>query len=202
MKDDELKLLEGAYTIEDLSERKGITKNSAYNLIAKLQKEGYATRKGGGRVKAIYFISARRKALEGNGMFEILNKYSKIKINPPFEHRVKGKYSTENAIVDLVLIRDQRITRSLLHLFNHVKDWKTLHEYSKKKNVWNETLALYELSRLFIKVRKMPKKYETLFHKYEKKIYYIDGLYSKDDKIRKLEDKFNLYLPFNKGDLE
>lgn len=202
MKEDELKLLEGAYTIEDLAERKSLTKNSAYNLISKLQKQGYATRRGGGRVKAIYFISARKKVLKGTGMFEMLNQFSKIKINPPFEHRVIGKYTIENAIVDLIEIRDQRITHALLYLFNQIKDWKTLYEYAKKKDLWIETCALYELSRLFIKVRKMPERYKKIYSKYKKKTYLIDGLSSKDERIKEVENRFNLYLPFSRGDFE
>ena len=76
-------------------------------------------------------------------MFEILNKYSKEKVVPLFEHSAHYKYSVEEAIVDLINLDSVRINIALLSLFNQVKNWNKLYSLAKKhKNRRNVGLCL------------------------------------------------------------
>ena len=200
MKLETLKLLRGKHTIDSVAEEMGITKDSAANLISKLKKEGYVKTDGGGRQKRIYTISTR-KEVEGKGMFDIINKYSKIKIIPAFKHVAYGKYTVENAIVDAIKTKDFRTIQASLYLFNHVKNWKRLHELAKKNDLEQEVGALYDLARIHIKTRKMPENIRKSMKKIDKKKTLIRGLRTDDKNIKKINKEWNVELPFSKKDL-
>ncbi len=195
-----LKLIEGMHTIETLAQALNLTKGSAYNLIAKLEKQGYATKTGGGRTKAIYRISPLKDNLKENGMFSILNANSPMKMHPAFKHAVFGSYHLEEAMVDIIALRQQRFVHAALYLFNHVRDWARLYSYARKKRLWTEILSLYMLAKIFLKVRRLPERYKKLFKPYPSKRHIIPGLESHDKTIQDIEQKFNVYLPFNEAD--
>lgn len=194
-----LKKIEGKHTAETLCETLGITRQSAINLVSKLKKEGYAKVSGGGRQKRIYTISTKLfpdKKYEG--MFDILNRHSKEKIMPPFDHFPHTRYKVENAIIDLIEFDDIRILTNMLPLFNHVTDWKLLYNLSKKREVQRKIGALYDISRAFLKVRKMPLKIRKLLLKSKSKSDFQRS--SKD--FKDYEKIWLVKIPFNKKDLE
>ena len=195
MKLEKLKLIEGKQTVKTIAETLSLTRNSVFNLVSKLKKEGYL--KGDGR---IYTISTRKDNLRGVGMYDLLNKNSKIKVAQKYFHKVIGEYTIEDALVDAVKEGEIRIIHSALYLFNKVKDWKRLFTRARNKGIETEILALYELSRMFTKTRKMPEKYYTKAKKKDH-IYIVKGMSSDDANIKEIERKYGIYLPFNKGDL-
>ena len=72
--------LEGLQTVETTAEALNIKKQSALNIISRLKKQGYVTKSGGNRQKRLYKITARKQRKRDQGMFDIINKYSKMKL--------------------------------------------------------------------------------------------------------------------------
>lgn len=157
-----LKKLEGLQTVDTVSSILNISKQSAINLISRLKKEGHVKTTGGGTQKRIYKVSIKKfRENNENNMFSILNRYSKNKVNPLFNHVTNDKnYSVENAIVDLIELNNTRILINMLPLFNHVKNWTKLFNLALKKNVENNVYSLYLIAKKYTKVRKMPKRYD------------------------------------------
>lgn len=153
-----MNLKEGKYTLEKFAEEKGISKQSALNLLSKLKKQGYVQVSGGGKQKRIYTISKLRKE-KTNGFYPIVNKYSPLKLHPKFEHYIHGRYTIEAAVIDGIKIGDARTLEATSYLFNHVKNWKKLFDLAKKENVTNKLISLYKKAIKKIKCRRMPKRY-------------------------------------------
>jgi len=151
--------MEGKYTLELFAEKKGLTKNSALNLLSKLKKQGYITVSGGGKQKRIYTIYKTPQE-QANGFYTIVNKYSPEKLVPKFKHIVKGKYTVERAIIDGIKIGDVRTLTATEHLFRHLKNWKLLFDLAKKNKVIGKLHLLYKSARKNTKTKTMPKRYE------------------------------------------
>lgn len=150
--------MEGKFTLEKFAEKKGIKKTSAINLLSKLKKENKVIVSGGGKQKRIYTINNLPKK-KTNGFYDIINKYSKTKLVPKFEHYVEGNYKIENAIIDGIKIGDSRTLEATKDLFNHVKNWKRLFDLGKKHNLLSDIRKLYEDAKNTRKVRKIPRRY-------------------------------------------
>lgn len=196
-----LKQLEGKQTIDTIVQMIGLKKASALNLISRLKKEGYVKTEGGGKQKRIYTISSK-KVIEENGIFTVINRYSKIKVIPSFVHVVHGKYRPEDALIDAILLKDFRTLQAALYLFNHITDWSRLHFLSKKRGIEAIVGALYDSARQIIKTRRMPfKMRNSLFKKRPpKKEEIIKGLHTDDFQLKKVEDIWNIIIPFSKKD--
>ena len=150
--------MEGKYTIETFAKEKSLTRQSALNLISKLKKQGYVQVSGGGKQKRIYTFS-KTPQTPTNGFYDLVNKYSPEKLVPRFKHRVIGKYTVEQAIIDGIKIGDIRTLTATSYLFNQVKNWKYLFDLAKKNKCVNKIKKLYQQTRKKIKVRKMPRRY-------------------------------------------
>ena len=151
--------LKGKFTLEMLSDRLKLTKNSTLNLLSKLRKEGRVRTSGGRDQKRIYTIY-KIPTKKTNGFYDIVNKFSKIKLVPAYNHYTYGKYSVEHAIIHGILSKDIRTIEATKYLFNHVRDWKLLFELAKKKSVTDKVYELYKEARKSFKCKKMPKRYE------------------------------------------
>jgi DNA-binding Lrp family transcriptional regulator len=194
MKD--LAKIQGLRTIEEISQILGITRQSAINLVSKLKKEGYATKTGGRQQKRIYKITIYQQT-KSNGMFDIINKYSKIKVIPLFKHVINGEYSAENALIDAVLLRNRRVLLASLFLFNHIKDWKKLSQLAKKHNIESKIGCLYDLARTAVKTRRIP---ENIYKKLKtKKTKHAVNLADNSEILNK---EWNCLIPFSKEDLK
>lgn len=152
--------VEGKFTVETFAKEKGLSRQSAINLISKLKKRGYVETTGGGKQKRIYTIykTPRRKS---NGFYSVINKYSANKLNPKFEHIVIGNYTIEHAIIDGIEIGDVRTLDATTNLFRHVKNWKRLFELAKKHELTNEVRALYRKALTKTRCKRMPKVYKN-----------------------------------------
>lgn len=191
------KLLEGRQTLETISNLTHLKKTSCLNLISRLKKANYLIKTGGGKQKRIYTIS-QKKLLKSNGMFDILNKYAKKKIIPPFEHTAHSDYKIEDAIADLISLKSVRINVVLLSLFNHIKNWNYLYQSSKQKNVTRNIGLFYDIARLTEKTKRMP---NNIYQRFLSSNSYMPYKNSGGD-FKDLEKKWRLKVPLKRKDLQ
>jgi len=197
MKMQQLQQIEGLQTVETVADELRISKQGALNLLCRLKKEGHVTVKGGGKQPRIYRITVTKQRKRDLGMFDIINRYSPMKIQPKYDHQVHGTYNVEDAIVDAVRTRSFRILLASLRLFTHVKDWKRLYRISKAKDLWQEVGAMYNIARRFFRVRAMPRRYQKNgFARYK----YLIRPY-RTEEFRSIERHWKTYIPFNKNDI-
>ena len=175
-----LQKLEGLHTIETLAETLNIKRQSALNLISKLKKEGYVTTNGGRHQKRFYKITTKKQRNRDYGMFDIINKYSPMKLAPWYDHQVHGIYTEEDALIDAIQTQSFRVILASMRLFNHVHDWTKLYKLAKEKNCWQKVGALYDISKIYFRVKKMPLLYQH--QKFIKKQFLIKR-YTTTEKI-------------------
>ncbi len=198
-----LQLIRGKQTIESMEEILHLKKSTILNRLVQLRKKGYVQTSKGSNGKRMYTISTK-KFPQGEGMFTVINTYSKMKLVPQFIHIVRGKYGPEEALIDAIDFKNFRVLQASLWLFNHITKWKRLHELAKKKNVEPVVGALYDTARLVIRTRKMPENiYKSLLRKKtRKKIILRPHLQTNDPRILKIEQKWHVIIPFARADLE
>ena len=196
------KRLEGINTLKMVRENLNVQKSTAIKMLSLLRKEGFVETSGGGKKPRLYTISPIRIAgKEHLGLYDIINKYSKIKLFKPFEHKVMDrKLSIEEAIPMAVKEGNFRLVLAALGLFNYVKDWSRLCYYSKKYNVMRKVGALYEIARSYMKTRRMDERTKkSLLKGKEKDKFIIKPIKAKD--FKDIGKKWKVYIPFNKADL-
>jgi hypothetical protein len=150
--------IEGIQTIESITDKLKIKRQSAINLIFRLKKKGLIKMQGGGKQVRLYKIS-KNPIIITNGFYDMVNKYSKEKLNPTFNHIVNGRYTIEDAIIDGINIGGSRTLDATSYLFNHIKNWKRLFSLATQKGVVEKVYYLYEYAKKNHRVRKMPKRY-------------------------------------------
>lgn len=193
-----LKRLEGLQTVETVMKELGIKRQSAINLASRLKKLGYLSLWLGGK-KKIYKITTRKQRPRDKGMFDIINKYSPMKLQPWYDHQVHGKYEVEDALIDAIETKSFRVILASLMLFNHIKDWPKLYNLAKKKDCWQKAGALYDVAKLFFRVKRMPEKY--LHNKFNIKKFLIGDYKTKETIFNPIEKKWNVAVPFRIGDI-
>ena len=193
----DLKKIEGLRTIEEIEELLSITHNYALKLVYKLRKQGYLRSTGGGKQKRIYKITTYKQT-QSNGMFDIINKYSNIKVQPVFKHITTGKYTEEDALIDAIKLKNRRTLLASLSLFNHIKDWRKLSALARKYKIGPQLGCLYGLARTAIKTRRMP---ENINNSLKRNIPKITAQLS-DEKSDIINKEWNCAVPFSKEDLE
>ena len=193
--------LEGLHTVETVAETLGIRRQTALNLLSKLKKVRHVTVKGGGRKKRLYTITLRRQLPRMPGMFDIINKYSPhLKINPWYDHQVHGPYGPEEALVDALQTESFRLILASMCLFNHITNWQKLYRLAQQKGCWQKVGALYDVARMFMKVRKMPEKYRI--GNFMKSIVSLIRDYkTKEQKFYQVEHRWKVAIPFRQGDI-
>ncbi len=193
----DLKKIEGLRTIEELCDLLRLKRQSVLNKLSQLKKQGYISVSGGRDQKRIYKITTYKQT-KSRGMFDIINKYSKIKVFPSFKHVAHGKYGIENALIDAIKLKNRRTLLAALSLFNHVRNWKRLSLLAKKYDIQVELGCLYDLARRSIKTRRMPKNiYDSLKSKKSRKTIRIS-----QEKSDMVDKEWNCQIPFSRGDLK
>ena len=196
-KNDALMELEGLQTVETAMEKLGISKQATINLLSRLKKEGHVTANGGGKQKRIYKVTMTKQRKRSLGMFDIINKYSPMKILPWYDHQVHGNYGAEEAIIDAIETQSFRVILASMRIFNHVNDWPKLYALAKEKGVWQKVGALYDLAKLHFRVRKMPEKYSG----YEPVTWmHITKLHNRNN-FPTIQKKWKVFIPFNEKDM-
>lgn len=195
------KKLEGLQTIEQIQKRLSIARSTAIKIVHQLRKDGFLKTSGGGKQKRLYRISPKGFRKEGIGIYDVINKYSKIKISAPYEHKIIGrKLSVEETIVRAIASKQYRVIFASLGLFNRITDWFKLYKYAKQYGICHAVGALYDAARTVIKVRRMNKKVRGLLKKHkEKQKFIIKDLKSKD--FQDIEKYWKIKIPLNKADI-
>jgi len=195
------KKLEGLQTVETISKELNIKRSTAINIAHELRKEGYLKNWMGKR-KRFYRITPKKNVEIGNpGFYEILDKYSRIKLVSPYEHRIIGrKLTVEEVLIRAIKTKDIKIIIVSLELFNHIKNWRLLSKLAEEEKLERFVGALYDVTRTIIKVRRMDKRIRNkLLNGKVKRKYLLLRVKSKD--LKEIERRWNVYLPLNKADL-
>lgn len=197
------KRLEGLQTVDSLAKNLSINRKTAINYVWMLRKKGFVETAYGKRKIRMYRISPLNKNKFGYpGLYEYLNKNSKIKIYPPYTERIYDhKPTAEEMIVKAVKTGDLRTVLSSLALFNKVNNWKSLGQIARKERVGRKVGALYDAAKSTIRVKRMGArtKKALLNSKIDDK-YIVKNAKTRD--LMHIEKQWNVYLPFNKADLE
>lgn len=197
------KKLEGLQTVSSISKILDIDRRTAINYIFLLRKKGFVGTLYGKRKIRMYRIrTVQRKERGYEGLYEIINKNSKVKLVEPYREIVyTHKLSFEEAIVRAVKSGKFRLILASLGLFNKIKNWHRLFIFAKKENVGRKIGALYDITRKIIKVKKMDERTRKalLKTKMDNK-FIVDKVKSKD--FKEIGKIWKVYIPFNKADLE
>lgn len=193
--------LEGVHNIDSIMEILKIKRNTAIKIISSLRKEGYIKTKQTKSKKRIYYISRMNK-IGGKSYYDIINKYSPVKVSESEIYKIYGREpALEEALIYAIKTKNLRLILASLSLFKHIKNWRLLFNLAKKNHDERKVNALYDLSRKFIKTRRMDKRFRNKYlPKKEKYIYIIDKL--KSNNFKEIEKTWRVYLPFNSSDLE
>ena len=201
VKPDIAKKLEGLNTISTISRKLGVKKKTAINYVYELRKAGLVkTTRGKDKVRVYDIFPIKRADTGYLGLYDIINKYSPVRVSKPYEHRVYEKMSIEEAIVRALETKDFRTILASIALFRHVKDWSGLYWHAKNKGMRRQAGALYDLSRKVIRVRRMDKRIERmLLNAKQEDRSIVPAIRAKD--FPEIEKKWRIYMPFRKGDL-
>lgn len=196
------KRLEGLQTASSISKMMGISRRTAVNYVSLLRKKGLVETIRGARKIRRYKISTVQKKEGGIDFYEILNKYSKIKLAAPYPYRIhKKKVSVEEVLIRAIETERFRVILASLGLFAHVKNWPALGRLAKEKGIGRKIGALYDVARTIFKARRMDlRTRNSLLNSALKNKYIIKGLKSRD--FKDIENRWGVCIPFNKADLE
>ena len=197
------KRLEGLQTADSIAKNLNIDRRTAINYVWKLRKSGFVETIYGRRKIRMYKISPIRPVKTGYpGLYEFLNQNSKIKIYAPYINRIYDhKPTAEEMLVKAVQTGDFRTVLSALNLFNKIEDWALLSKMAKNANIGRKIGALYDAARAIIRVRRMDERTrKSLLKSKIGNKFIIKNSRTKD--LNHIEKIWNVYLPFNKADLE
>ena len=201
------KKLEGINTLGMVAKSLKVKNSTAIKILSILRKEGFVETSGGGKKPRLYKISPLRVAGKGHlGLYDIINKYSKVKLWEPYKHKVIDRdLSIEESIPMAVGIafkeRNFRLVLAVLGLFNRVKDWSKLCLYSKKYNVGRRVGALYDVARTIMKTRKMDNRTQKALLKGKDKSKFIIKQH-KPKYFKDIEKIWRVHIPFHRADLK
>jgi hypothetical protein len=189
-------------TVKSLSERLGISERTAINYLYYLRKNRLLETSRGRRGIRLYRIKPLLKMDIGYpGLFDTINKFSPIKVAAPYEHRIYDHEMTpEEAIIGAILTKDFRTILASLALFSKISDWRLLYRLAKERNLERRVGALYDISRLCLRVRRMDGRIRSKMKsaKLDNK-YIIPETRAKD--FPEIENEWGVFVPFRKGDL-
>ncbi len=195
------KKLEGLQTVSTIAKNLNVKERTAVNYAWKLRKEGYLKNMYG-RSTRIYQISALIKKRKGYSLYELLNKNSKVKIAVSEDYIIHAEKrpSTEEILVRAVSIGEFRVVLASIGLFNKITKWSRLRYFAKKYNLERKIGALYDVAKETIRVRRMDERTRKSLMNSKGTGYIIKNLKSKS--FIHIEKRWNVYIPFNKSDLE
>src|SRR3989344_735567 len=188
--------------VKDIEKKLNIKRATAINYISLLRKKGLVRTWYKKDKSRIYIIRKVAKPVIGNESFyDIINKYSPMKIAFRSNYRViDRKISVEEAIIRAIETKHPKVILASLALFNHVKRWQLLLKLAKKYNVRRKVGALYELTKTFMRVRRINKRtLSSLLKAKNEPKFIVDNFKSRD--FKDIEKKWYIYLPFNKVDI-
>lgn len=197
------KLLIGTHSAESAAKTLQVSKSYALVILSRLKKQGYIKASGSPRR---YTITTTKQRKRHPGVYDVLNKYNPIhvQVQSSTDHQVHTEYTVEDAIVEAHKRQSIRLLRATLRAYNGVTDWKKLYDLAKKQNVWPQVAAMYDLARKYVRVRKMPQRYQNTAKKRQTtqikertKVTKWSGGHA----FPEIESKWGVTLPFNENDL-
>jgi len=199
------KNLSGLQTVSSISKTLNISNKTAINYVSLLRKKGFIkeTIYGARKIRMYKISPLTEKKIGYHGFYEILNKYSRVKIYSLYEKDkiYNKKLTIEEAIIRAIKTKEFRVILASLGLFSKIKNWTRLSYYAKKENLGRKVGALYDSAKFIIKVKKMDKRIRnSLLKNASKDKFIINNIKSKD--FKEIEKIWDVYLPFNKFDLE
>ena len=197
-----LQKLTGIHTISSIMNLLKVNRDKAIYYVHRLRKQGYVKTRKNAEGKRVYYISLENK-LKGRSYIDVINENSPINLYSSVDFKIYGKSpSLEDTLIYSLKSKDFRIILASLALFKRITKWKELYALAKKNSLKRQICALYELSRKFMKVRKMHKLFlrNSLPNKDDKFVYIIKGL--KSIHFKDIEKKWKIYIPFSISDLE
>lgn len=197
-----LKKLEGVQTIDSIMSILNANRTRAIYLVHRLRKEGYVKTLMTTDRRRVYYISFENK-LGGASYYEIINRNSPVKLVEPETHRTYGReVSLEETLVFALNSGKLRLVLASLALFGKIDDWPLLYRLAKANGIQRKVGALYDLSRKLMRTKRMDgrTKRRMMPRKEDRYQYIIEGFGSSDYKA--IEDKWKVYIPFNRADLE
>jgi len=132
------KKLRGLQTVSTISKNLNVTRKTAVNYAWNLRKAGYLTSTGGGRNIKFYRISPLKfKKRDGYSLYELINKYSRIKLNISQDYiiHLKKEPSPEEILVRAVSSKEFRLMLASLELFNKINNWSKLKKLAEKLRI-------------------------------------------------------------------
>ena len=197
------KALEGLQTIDTVAKKLDISRRTAINVIWRLRKNGLVETGYGKRKIRLYRIRTLKKPDIGfKGMYDIINENSKVKLFTRQQYKIHDHELTiEEAITRAVKEGDFRTVLAALGLFNKINSWPMLLKFAKKENITRKIGALYDVARTAIKTKKMDKRTRKVLLKGEIEDKYIIMRIKSND-FKDIEKEWNVFIPFNKADLE
>jgi len=203
MKERELvEKIKGINTIEMVMDTLNVSRQQAIYYVHRLRKKNYVKTKKLSNNKRVYSISFENK-LGGTSYYEIINKYSPIKIATPIIYKIHGQEITpEETLVYAITTKSVRTILASLILYRKITNWNKLYKIAKRKNCIKEIGALYDVTRKIIRVKRMSGRFvvNALPRKNEHYRYIIEKFQSND--FKEIEKKWKVYIPFNKIDFE
>ena len=192
--------LEGLCTAATLAKKLGINERTAINYAWKLRKAGYLKTAYGGSKVRIYRVSPLRKKIVGYSFYELLNKYSKIKLTAREDYIIHAdrEPSVEEILARAVVHDSFRVVLASLSLFNKIRDWTRLKKFADVYASGRKIGALYDVARTFMRVRRMDERTRRGL-RHGKRGYIIEGVKSKH--FQDIEKEWGVFIPFNKADL-
>jgi hypothetical protein len=197
-----LKKIEGIQTIKTIMELLDVDKNKAIYYVYKLRKKGYVKTKATSDKSRIYYVYRKNK-LGGTSYYEIINRYSPIKLAESSFYKIYGREpSLEETLIFAIKTKKVRVITASVSLFKHIKNWTLLGKLARQNKVERSVGALYDLSRKIMKTKKMSEqlKRSILPKKNSEYAYMIKGFKSKN--FKDIEETWKIRIPLNKADLE
>ena len=195
--------LKGFQTVDNIMNKLNISRKTAINYISILRKKGFLKNYGGGKRKRLYTISPIKEIEVGYpDIYEIINKYSRIGLITRKKYRRHDKQLTiEKVIVEAVKTKEYRTILATLDLFRKIKNWSILGKFAIKEGIGRKVGALYDVARTILKTKRMDlRTRKSLLKSKARDKFIIPNIRSKD--FMNIEREWNIYLPFNKADLE
>ena len=196
------KELEGLQTVNSIAKQLNVDRRTSINYAWALRKKGFLENVYVGRVR-LYRINPLIKRKTGYSFYELLNKYSKVKLAVREDYIIHSEKepSVEEILVRAVKNDNFRVVLASLGLFNKIRSWSRLYKFAKNYNVRRKIGALYDVAREIIRVRRMDDKTRKLLLNAKNEERYIISRF-KSKSFQDIEKKWNIYIPFNKADLE
>jgi len=196
------KKLRGLQTVSTIAKTLNIKKRTAINYAWKLRKNGYLTTSYARNKIRLYRIDPLRRKKTGYSLYNLINKYSKVKISAREDYIIHSNKepSVEEVLVRAIDTKEFRIVLASLGLFNKIKNWSRLKEFADRYKIGRQVGALYDVARKTMKVKRMDERTRKALLKSKSEKFIIKNFKSKN--FNDVERKWDVFIPFNKQDLE